>query len=205
MGWINENAGLLLPLVAVLFTGVGFLIKRWLTGERHREQADSLEKAVQLKRLLDAEGMTLEDAVSLRDRLRGNVGALMQAQAREVLARQRDENPMEESASFSMDPVPFEETTVGMGAKVSSELAELEGQLEYVLADLAHQCSENRGEALRMAQTAWESYRDREAEFTAMQWEGGTGAPLLGAARKVELTEKRLAELRLARAEIDRE
>jgi uncharacterized protein YecT (DUF1311 family) len=202
--WLNENTGILLPVVAALFTGIGYLIKRQLTGERHKENADSIEKAIQLKRLLDVEGMSIEDAKILRDRLHGKRGATIQAEAKAILARESQEiSASDFTASPSARRNAFEDTTVGMSYKISVELSAIEGQLDYAVADMASVCTDARADALDAAQKAWEDYRDKEAEFAALLFEGGTGAPLLGASRKIELTELRLGDLRQARAEIE--
>jgi uncharacterized protein YecT (DUF1311 family) len=209
MEWFTRNAAALTPLVAIVFAAAGYLLRRWLTGERHREESDSIERAVQLKRLLDAEGMTLEAAVRLRDQLRSPRGPTLMAEARAIAEQQAITSEEQAAQAIAADPeiadreIGFEETTVGMGFKLSAELEGVEAQLRYAIADLAHVSTASRSDALDHAQVAWEGYRDTEAEFAALLFEGGTGAPLLGTARMVELTERRLSDIRACRAEIE--
>lgn len=202
MHWVNEYAALILPLVALAFTGVGYLLKRLLTGESHRENAESIERAVQLKRLLDAEGLSLEEAIALRNQMNERRGAYLEAKVHAAVSREREELELPAWERAERDqPFPFEDTTLGMGAKVHADLGKLESEMEYLIAKMSHSCSEARELALKKSQRAWQVFCDREAEFAGLLFEGGTGAPLLGAARKLALMEQRISDLQTSIAE----
>lgn len=197
-----SKASSLIPLAIVLLTGVGYLIRRRLTGQQHRENEESIERAVRLKRLLTEDGMTIEEAIALRDRIRaGRSAALKAAMEASIDEDAKMTNDFGDESSGSAN-VPFEETNLGMRQAFHENLKSLEAQLEDAVADLGAVTSEARAECLKRTQRAWEAFRESEAEFSALLYEGGSGAPLLATARKVELTEQRLAEVKQARAEI---
>lgn len=184
--------------------GIGYLGDRWIKGQRHVEHAESLERTIRIKKLLETENMSLEEANALMKAFRQGSGSLAQAEAKALIERQvkaEAQSPEHtEKASMVADDgkVPFEETTVGMRMEVGMRLEALDGELRYLLAQLAHECSDTRAASLYDAQEAWEAFRLREADFQGLLWEGGTGAPLLGTARMVDLTEQRIQDIRLA-------
>ena len=90
-----------------------------------------------------------------------------------------------------------------MRAKAGAELEALEAELRYALLELKNMSSKSRATSLLEAQADWEKFRDSEATFASLSWEGGSGAPLIYLATKIELTEQRLKALALAKAEIE--
>jgi uncharacterized protein YecT (DUF1311 family) len=201
---VKDNLPALIPVVILVLGGIGFLIKRYITGQHHREHAESIEKTLQVKKLLDESGLTIDEAIKLRDVLNGA------KQHSETLLKPEYQNPNilssddvdDTSLEVYSRTSKFETSTVGMDYKLSCNLRKIEADLEFAIADLHSVCSEARSEALEKAQKAWELFRAREAKFASLLFEGGTGAPILAGGKKIELTERRLNEVRAERDEV---
>jgi uncharacterized protein YecT (DUF1311 family) len=206
MAWASDNLSALVPLLIAVGTGIGMLVQRKISGQSHVEDQEGLERAIRLKQLMDAEGLTLSEAKELRKSFRKGSGGLIGAEARAVVKKQTEaEEEALESAevvnAVGLSPVPFEQTTVGMNALAGAEINSLNGQLELAIIRLSQGLSDLRRQQLLDAQEAWEIYRSADADYAALLYEGGTGASLLGAARIIELSEQRLRDLALYEAE----
>jgi len=203
--WANDNLAAVVPILVAVGTGIGILIQRKISGQAHVEDQESIERAIRLHNLLKTENMTLQEAKSLRDRFRRQRGGIVRAEADAIVTMTADaikREPKIENADADFDkPIPYEHTTAGMRLKAAEELAMLEAQLSYAVSEFAHDCSEARASALYAAQDAWELFRDADSEVAGLLWEGGTGAPLLAIGRRIELTEQRIKDIRLAQAE----
>ena len=211
MIWVAENLAVVLPLIIFIAGGIGYLLDRLISGKAHTEDQESLERTVRLHKLLQTEGMTIEEAKELREDFRRGNGNLLAAEAKTVV--QKHVTALDEGQNLSTSDfeattdlyasIPFEETTAGMRVKAASELEALDAQLHYAVHELAHDLTDKRASSLHKTQERWFRWRETEAEFAALLFEGGTGAPLLGTARMIELTEQRLRDLALAKAEAD--
>lgn len=202
MNWIIKNISIISPIVLLFLAGLGFIFKRRIKGDAHLEDQSSIEQAIRLKKLLEAEGMTLKEARQLRDEFRQSRGSLTKAEAQAIVDITAEaENHVTLGSSEIGDEVKFEETTIGMRLKLAAELDVLDSQLNYVVTEFAHECTEARQISLYRAQKSWKAYRTADGRFAALAWEGGSGAPLLQTSRMIELTEQRIKDLRLAQAE----
>ena len=211
MTWVSENLAVVLPFIVCIAGGIGYLLDRVISGKSHIEDQESLERTIRLHKLLQTEGLSLHEAKKMRDEFRRGHGNLLAAEAKTVVqkhvaAQDQGEklgNPDNEAPLNIDTPIPFEETTAGMRVKAASELEALDAQLHYAVHELAHDLTDARAASLHETQERWFKWRETEAEFAALLFEGGTGAPLLGTARMIELTEQRLRDLALAKAEAD--
>ena len=174
---------------------VGWFGRRRFTREREREEAASLMEAIELRERLEAKGWSLDETKAFRDQL---VQGRMQITP-EISAILTGDIPDEPEVTD--DTYDFGNTTAAMIAGMSARLAEIEGKLDDELSELAEHSTSGRVSALKEAQASWQNYRDLDAEFAAQLFEGGTGAPVMRLARQLQLTEGRLAEVSLAKAE----
>lgn len=183
------------------------LLRRWITSQAAVEDHESIERALNLKKLLATEGLSLSEARQLRDNFRRGHGNLLAAEANAVITKEIEAEAsgthLEYQTGDASGPIPYEYTTAGMATKAGAELDALEGQLKYAIGELAHNMTEARAHQLYKAQDAWEKYRGAEAEFAGLLWEGGTGAQLLRLGRMIDLTEQRLRDIALSKAESD--
>lgn len=194
----------IIPAVLFVLGGLGFVVKRYITGQHHRENAESLEKALQIKNLLDGAGLTIDEAIKLRDVINGTNrnSEITLKNNNKISEMSSTDDTCDTSLEGHSRHSKFETTTIGMDYRISCDLRKIEADLEFAIADLHSVCSEARSEALEKAQKAWELFRTREAKFAALLFEGGTGAPILAGGKEIELTERRLNEIRAERDEI---
>jgi uncharacterized protein YecT (DUF1311 family) len=80
---------------------------------------------------------------------------------------------------------------IGRFERTTQELEEAMRELEASIP------LEERG-AAKVAQEAWLRFRDAQAEFAALQFQGGSAAGLMRTAEATKLTEQRLAAVRQA-------
>ncbi|ASP30049.1 hypothetical protein CHH26_07250 [Qipengyuania flava] len=205
INWIVANIVGLVPLLVLFGLGVGYLIRRQLSGQAHIEDQESLERTIRLKQLMDTEGMSLDELKELRDKFRNSRGGLIGVEARTLIEKKTAAEVFVDNteATSESGKIAFDETTAGMAIKAGAELDNLNGQLAVAVGELTHELSERRASQLFQAQETWETFRAAEAEYAALLFEGGTGAKLIRLAKMIELTEQRLRELALYQAEKD--
>lgn len=205
MEWFTSNLAGLVPLLVLFGMGIGYLIRRQMSGQAHFEDQESLERTIKLKQLLDAEGLSIQDVKELREQFRNRRGSLLGVEARALAIKEAEQATILDDPEGKTWPgkVPFKETNVGISIKAGAELDNLNGQLNFAIVELAQQHSERRALQLYEAQAKWESYREAESEYAALLLEGGTGANLVGVARMIELTEQRLRDVALHQADED--
>lgn len=149
--------------------------------------------------------------------------AYMQAQVSDCVDVAEDAPEMKECAgrfaSACMEEEPdWGYTTTGMYFCTEAEAAAWESVVQVQLvsaritateADASDVASENnlteglpyRVPSLLEAQRTWEAYRDAECLVQYLRWRGGTGAKLLGASCRLEMTAQRAVALYLLTAE----
>lgn len=66
-----------MPLAIIVLGGIGYLLRRRITGQAEIEDQESLKRTVKLQQLLDEQGLSLEDAKSLREQFRQGRGGMM--------------------------------------------------------------------------------------------------------------------------------
>jgi hypothetical protein len=187
-------------LVAVLMIAsgaVGYLLDRRIRRSRRSEDVESVAQTIALRRMLNEEGLSFEEARDLRDRFFSGREPITPAIA-EAIVNQRQ--PDDEFPEETFDPG---KTTVDMIEGLSARLDDLKVEIEQAMADLMAGASPARLEAMRQAHAAWEEFVRREGGVAGLLWEGGTGAPVLNLATQVQLAENRLNELRLKKVEED--
>ncbi len=200
--WVANYSVIVVPVMMIASGAGGFFLRRLISGQAEVEDQESLERAINLDRLLKSEGLSLREAKELREKFRSSGDdSLLKAQAELIVAKNEEAEMLSDESLFSSRGVTFADTTLGMQLKTAGELSKLDNDLQFAIVEFAQECTETRHHALYDAQEAWESYRKAEASFASLLWEGGTGAPLLGAARMIELTEQRIKDIRLAQAE----
>lgn len=203
MTWTTETFLVLVPIVVVVLAAIGYLVRRWLTGQAAVEDQESLERAIKLQKLLNEENLSLDDAKALRVQFRASRGGFTQAEADAIAAKlaEAEERENETVGSIESGQIAFEDTTIGMQIKATAELEVLDASLEHAVDQLRYSCSESRLKRLEEAQEAWLSYRDADAHLASLVAEGGSLAPLLFTGHQIDLTEQRIKDIRLMLAD----
>jgi uncharacterized protein YecT (DUF1311 family) len=197
-----ETLAIFVPIILAAGAAIGWLVKRRVTGQADAEDHASLERTINLNKLLREEGISLEEAKQLREEFKRSKGGLTGAEAQAVAAKMAEAEERERERVILDDPrTPFEETTVGMNIKARAELEVLEGSLAHTVQDFMEECSPARKESLIEAQRAWLEFRDRDAELASLLAEGGTLASMLYVGHQISLTEQRIKEMRLMQAD----
>jgi uncharacterized protein YecT (DUF1311 family) len=171
-------------LVAYFGRGLAFLLQRRLTAAARREQAASLNSVATFS---ESEGERCDHGgrarleVVLRNPTFGSGPVATQAAVN--MAHDADE-PVAYQRNFAR------KTRVGAAYEVA------EAQLMRALMDLKLLISDKVARALYAAQRKWAEYR-RLLEFSAaLEFEGGTHAPLAASLTGLSETERRNAEIR---------
>lgn len=179
---------LLIPIVLAVGGAAGWFAQRLITGQHHKEDAESIRQAVELKVYLDQHEITLPEAKQMRDSIRQGMQPISPAMARAI-------SEGEAGAAALSSRVDFRDTTIGMKLGMSMRLEQLDAEIGYLVTAVSHDASVARQSAIEASQAAWLEYRTKESEVAELLWEGGSGAPLLGLSRRVEISEARKQEL----------
>ncbi len=207
-GYLGYLWGIAIVFVTASLAGIGYIIKRHLTGRAFLDEHESLSKAVDLSEKLNEHGLSIDEARQLRDEYRRSAGgywawvdSLKSEKAKDDEERNkgsvflyRDEGSPDDLGED--DEVSFEDTTVGMKIKAGSELEVLSAVLDHEIEKLRQTCSDARARSLDTAQAVWERYRDADAELSSLNYEGGSMAGLIYLARQIDITESRIEEIR---------
>ncbi|ARU15763.1 lysozyme inhibitor LprI family protein [Croceicoccus marinus] len=190
----------------IITAAVSWYLTRALTGKKHFEDAESVEQTLRIKQLLDAEGMTLADAWALKAEYRRGHGTVGLAYAHAVVAKEKEALRATEGEEISdLDPEynPMRDTTMAIGERLRAEYERADAALNFEVVQFRQNSTPARAESLVKVQEAWQAFREAEGRFASLMFEGGTAAPLAGCARMIELTEARMRDLELAKAEQD--
>ena len=205
MKWLSD-VGPIVPILLLVAAGIGYLIRRRISGQAEVEDQESLERTLRLKKLLEAEQMSVEEVVELRETFRRGKGGLLGAEARALVEKgiEAEKAALDGNPDKRTEPsVAFEDTTLGMVATTGAELKAIDAQLEVAVLALSSQHSEARASQLRKSQAAWERFCQADADYASLVFEGGSLARVARVTRLVELSEERLRELALYQAESD--
>lgn len=207
---LADNLSVVLPVAAMLLAGIGWLVRRRVTRQADVEDNASLERAVNLHKLLREEGMTLEEAKELREQFRSSKGGFTGVEASAIAAKvaeaekREDERVLLEGDKELTElngEIRFEDTTVGMGIRAQAELEVVEESLSFAVQQFSEECSAARQASLIEAQIAWAEFRDKDSSLASLMFEGGSAASILYIRHKIELTEQRIKDIRLMQAE----
>lgn len=167
----------------------GWFAKRHFTGATQREEIESIRDSVELSKMLEDRGLSLEEARQLRDEVRSKASSVSMNIARAIV---KDEE-IRQSAPTELS---WQDTNIGMTAHFGLQLQAVDAQIELIQNELFHSYSEARQEALLASHEAWLAFRKLDARAASLLFEGGTGASAIASARLVEIAEQRLNYLK---------
>lgn len=188
--------GLVGIALGAALAGLGFLLRRQITGAQAHERVALLNSLADLKAKLVAGGMSLDQVSDLEAFLKEDKGSTS------VVALDAIAGTQASTEGGLDDNLPQEYwTTVAMRGRAGARFDVVEAEIAEALAELHMLTRESRRTILEQAQAAWQEFRASEASFAASQYEGGTLAPLIGTLRAIQVSEHRLTELRALVAE----
>ena len=85
LNWISENSTLVVGLLMILSTALGYFGNRLITRQAHVEDQESLERTIRIKSLMEAEKLSLEEVKKLRDQFRSGGANLISTEARAIV------------------------------------------------------------------------------------------------------------------------
>ena len=77
-------------LLLLVGGAVGYLLDRWIRGQGHIEHVEGLERTIRIKKLLEAENMSLGEANALMKEFRKGRGSLAQAEAKALVEKKAE-------------------------------------------------------------------------------------------------------------------
>ena len=162
-------------IIAAVLTALGFVARRHFTKASRHEQAALYSALTDLRTKMASANVSFTDLDAFEAQIRSKV-----READMQLATENAE-PDRYWTQSEMNHRAYAEYEVE-NAKLLQAMAELGG-----LIDEDHLC--------QAAQEAWEIYRDREADFAAGEFEGGSIQPLIRATELSVLTRERVARI----------
>lgn len=174
-------------LAMAVIGGVGFLLRRWITGEHRREQLAELTGLASVAAAMKAGSVSLEELHTLRRYLRspGTPAPEPSSAAAAVLNAEKKEAPDE-------GPV----TQGEMNEAAAEALKGAEAEMRDVLAELAEVLSPDELRELNEAQRKWDEFAIAHANFVSRLFEGGSMRPLWWITTIDRATRERISELR---------
>ena len=171
-------------LAAYFGRGLAFILQRRLIGAPRHEQAAYLNSLADLLGKLKVNGATMEDVHRLEVVLRNPAFASGPVAAKAV----------EDMADDADEPHAFH-SNYAMKARAGAAYEVADAQLKQALMNLKLLVSEKKAKALDAVQRKWTEYRRLLAISAALEFEGGTHAPLAASMTGLSETERRTNEI----------
>lgn len=181
---------IVLVLLGVLLSGVGYIVKRVLEKKPTREKLDVQAKLFSINKQMKEQGLTPDDLTKLELVLTGR--------ARSV---EKHTQELEEAVLPLLEKSQGEflsQADLNQRASDNLEIAKL--KMTHVLNELKALLDAPERDALLDAQAAWESFCLAQAEASAIAYRGGSIYPLIYLSELDKLTVDRTARLQ---AELD--
>jgi uncharacterized protein YecT (DUF1311 family) len=173
-------------ILGALFSALAYMLKRRFERKPTLESLDIKAKLLLLHKEMQTQGLTPQDLSNLEMELTEKPRAIQRhAQRLEKVARPVLERKPE--GDFL--------TQAEMNARASENLETAKLQMEQVLDELEPLLDEAEMNALKRAQTAWESYCVEQSEAAAASYRGGSIQPLIFLSELERITVDRTARL----------
>jgi uncharacterized protein YecT (DUF1311 family) len=173
-------------LATSAFGIVGYIAKRTIEKKKNTDALDFKKKALDLHKLLQAEGLTLDDLHQIEQSM---------TQRKSSKRAIEDNVTTQVTIMSTKTPLPGE-TQSDMNRLRFADVDIAESLMQKALLEAEMHCNELEACKLRAAQDAWKAYSVAEAEFRSQSFEGGTMYPLMYASELEGMTIARIAELR---------
>lgn len=172
-------------VLGAVVAGVGYLLKRWI---ERRPVFDEIEKQ---HKLLSLSKEMREQRVSLADLKKLEEAILNKSK---VIGQYVTSIKKEIEVELQLNNKEFI-TQVEMNERACHEFNRADDKLKSIIRSLESHLDKTEIESLRKSQDSWEIFRKKQAEFTEVQYKGGSIQPLIYYSELERLTIERAASL----------
>lgn len=178
----NElETSLIVAVVVAAIGGVGWFVRRLVTGERRREATSELTAMVDLIHKLKSSGLTMEEA----KRMAAQFGT------RDTSAWKSPPNKIKVKNDIDVLPDQYG-TTMAVKMRLGAELDSVNARLKQALVDLELLLDDDERELLANSQSNWTTFAESEAKLFSSNMSGGTMEGVLFLAEMIEQSEQRI-------------
>jgi uncharacterized protein YecT (DUF1311 family) len=168
----------LLFLAGVVFSSIGYLIKRKLEKSSVLEDLEIQLKLLEINKQMKEQNVTAEELQVMRDRISSG------------------EPRISGIKEFAEAPPGFT-TQAEMYEYADKEYRMLEQELNLTMKALLSSRGDDLKKELDQSQQAWLEYRNRQAQLASNRYKGGSIAPFIYITEANSITRSRIGELRL--------
>lgn len=176
-----------LIIVGVLISGVGYLIKRAIEKKPESELLEKHKKLLEINKQMTEQQVTVEDLRKLEVALTGKSEAI----AIYTKSIEEEVTPLLEVK----DSATMTQSEMNMVASSNFEAAK--NRMNSILDVIVSELDGTEKSALLEAQRAWESYCLEQAEAAAISYQGGTIYPVIFFSEMESITVERAARLQV--------
>jgi uncharacterized protein YecT (DUF1311 family) len=182
----DAQTAALMGVMALIGGAIGFFVKRWLSESSAHERTALLSSLADLRAKMKSEGLDFAQIAEMERAVRGTVN--ISPESAEALTGQAELNRDDLPAGYW--------TTVAMRSRAHARFAVVDAELEEALIELMTLVSNEEASELGRSHVPWKVYRKRQMSYAGARYPGGTFGPLYGTLRGIEVTERRVAELK---------
>lgn len=176
-----------LIIVGVLISGVGYMIKRVIEKKPGSELLEKHKKLLEINKQMTEQQVTVDDLKKLEAALTGKSEAI----AIHTKSIEKDATPLlEVNGTATL-------TQSEMNVVASSNFEMAKDRMNSILYEIVSELDGEEKKALLEAQRAWESYCLEQAEAAAISYQGGTIYPVIFFSEMESITVERAARLQV--------
>lgn len=180
----------------------GFIVQRAIKKSHAHEEVDLKSRMLDLRDKMSKQGISFEQLDDFEDQLLSRRTALRKVEDDVLveLAEKEITSAAEIEAQVRRRLGSFDSADMTQGEMNSAQGAELrraEALMDEAYHNLRGMVSAEQSALLHRAQQSWLRYRDRQGDFAAAQYEGGSMQPLIRLSEMTEVTVDRTVRLRL--------
>ena len=173
-------------VIVAMLAGVGWILKRLISREGHREQASLYQNYASIAGTMKSHGLNSDDVQAIAIM----IGAKKTKQKASIVSPS-----MVSPEADVMADVPSYWTQGAMNVRAAAAAQLANAQLASALSEYSTVLPPEEAEAFVVAQSAWEQYRSAQVNFEAQQVAGGSMEPLIRHSEEEAITLKRVAEI----------
>jgi uncharacterized protein YecT (DUF1311 family) len=181
---------ILLVLLGIFLSGIGYLIKRKIENRPQIESLEKHKKLLDIHKQMNEQGIDVDGLKELEAKLTGKAAAIQ----RNTIALQSASVPLIGESQLE----DLTQTELNSRAAQSFERAKV--KMQEAFSSLDSMVDDFKSQSLMNSQTEWESYSVSQAEAAAASYQGGSIYPLIYFSELESLTNERTARLQ---AELD--
>lgn len=176
-----------IPVILLLLAGVGYLARRRVEGKREAEVADNAHKWAKLHREMHESPPTVDDILKLKAAFMDKKQGPHEAADEQTIQVEANEAPEWMFFGYELSDWERERAKEGAGLWSQLELNEqaakaaklVDDNLSAACEQLSRHLSANEQASFDAAIEKWRDYRNAQATYAGLQYEGGSIAPMV--------------------------